>query len=179
MIQCATLLCLAISLVATVIAWGAKFSEHPLFIADRHRNGDQSAFAKVLINRARDLAEDMKVHRIPNADHVVIALLIEPLQSRKLKRVAVIVSVLLTSRLSTQRAWKTMQVRDIVSGSDFVSILLGFHGFWLGSAIRLLLDLQVSAIQVSSEQHVSSRPLRRLTTNQSCPTFTTRRHEEL
>lgn len=71
------------SLVATVIAWGAKFSEHPLFVADRHRNGGQSAFAKVLINRARDLAEDMKVHRIPNADHVVIALLIEPLQSRE------------------------------------------------------------------------------------------------
>ncbi len=75
-----------LSLVATVIAWGAKFSEHPLFIADRHRNGGQSAFAKVLINRARDLAEDMKVHRIPNADHVVIALLIEPLQSRECVR---------------------------------------------------------------------------------------------
>lgn len=72
-----------VRLVATVIAWGAKFSEHPLFIADRHRNGGQSAFAKVLINRARDLAEDMKVHRMPNADHVVIALLIEPLQSRE------------------------------------------------------------------------------------------------
>ncbi|KAH9890013.1 hypothetical protein C8Q73DRAFT_747714 [Cubamyces lactineus] len=98
------------ALVATVIAWGAKFSEHPLFVADRHRNGGQSAFAKVLINRARDLAEDMKVHRIPNADHVVIALLIEPLQSR-------------------------------------------FHGFWLGSAIRLLLDLQINHKSVMSNIH--------------------------
>ncbi|KAL7280160.1 hypothetical protein ACG7TL_006579 [Trametes sanguinea] len=98
------------ALVATVIAWGAKFSEHPLFVADRHRNGGQSAFAKVLINRARDLAEDMKVHRIPNADHVVISLLIEPLQSR-------------------------------------------FHGFWLGSAIRLLLDLQINHKSVMSNIH--------------------------
>ena len=72
-----------VRLVATVIAWGAKFSEHPLFIADRHHNKGQSALAKVLINRARDLAEDMKVHRMPSADHVVIALLIEPLQSRE------------------------------------------------------------------------------------------------
>ncbi|KAI0373751.1 hypothetical protein BV20DRAFT_962326 [Pilatotrama ljubarskyi] len=102
------------ALVATVIAWGAKFSEHPLFIADRHRNSGQSHFAKVLINRARDLAEDMKVHRIPNADHVVIALLIEPLQSQSLEDNA------------------------------------GFHGFWLGSAIRLLLDLQINHKSVMS-----------------------------
>ena len=46
-----------IRLVATVIAWGAKFSEHPLCIADRHQNQGQSALAKVLIHRARDLAE--------------------------------------------------------------------------------------------------------------------------
>ncbi|KAI0647748.1 hypothetical protein C8Q79DRAFT_951691 [Trametes meyenii] len=102
------------ALVATVIAWGAKFSEHPLFIADRHTNRGQSAFAKVLINRARDLAEDMKVHRIPSADHVVIALLIEPLQSQSLEDNA------------------------------------GFHGFWLGSAIRLLLDLQINHKSVMS-----------------------------
>ncbi|OSD07532.1 hypothetical protein PYCCODRAFT_1359171, partial [Trametes coccinea BRFM310] len=105
------------ALVATVIAWGAKFSEHPLFVADRHRNGGQSAFAKVLINRARDLAEDMKVHRIPNADHVVISLLIEPLQSQSLEDNA------------------------------------GFHGFWLGSAIRLLLDLQINHKSVMSNIH--------------------------
>lgn len=40
--------------------------------------------AKTLINRTRDLAEDLKVHRIPNADHVVVALLIEPMQNREL-----------------------------------------------------------------------------------------------
>ena len=71
------------ALVATVVAWGCKFSEHPLLVADRKRPSGQSVLAKTLIDRARDLAEALKVHRIPSADHVVISLLIEPLQSRK------------------------------------------------------------------------------------------------
>ncbi|KAH6911353.1 hypothetical protein BKA70DRAFT_1267409 [Coprinopsis sp. MPI-PUGE-AT-0042] len=70
------------ALVATVVAWGCKFSEHPLLVADRKRPSGQSMLAKTLIDRARDLAEALKVHRIPSADHVVISLLIEPLQSR-------------------------------------------------------------------------------------------------
>ena len=70
------------ALVATVLAWGTKFSEHPLLVADRRRPSGQSFLAKTLINRARDLAEGLKVHRIPKPDHVVISLLIEPLQSR-------------------------------------------------------------------------------------------------
>lgn len=68
------------ALIATVLAWGAKFSEHPLLVADRDRNGGQSLLAKALINRTRELAESLKVHRIPNTNHVVISLLIEPLQ---------------------------------------------------------------------------------------------------
>lgn len=68
------------ALIATVLAWGAKFSEHPLLVADRERNGGQSLLAKALINRTRELAESLKVHRIPNTNHVVISLLIEPLQ---------------------------------------------------------------------------------------------------
>ncbi|KAJ7069876.1 hypothetical protein C8F01DRAFT_1207397 [Mycena amicta] len=70
------------ALVATVIAWGTKFSEHPLLVADRQRPGGQSLLAKTLIDRARDLAEALKVHRIPSPDHVVIGLLLEPLQSQ-------------------------------------------------------------------------------------------------
>lgn len=97
------------SLVAVVIAWGAKFSEHPLFIADRHQNRSQSAFAKVLINRARDLSEDMKVHRVPSADHVVIALLIEPLQSRECGSEPLPYAIC-NDELVVQRAWRTMQV---------------------------------------------------------------------
>ncbi|KAH9161152.1 hypothetical protein EDB89DRAFT_2032283 [Lactarius sanguifluus] len=71
------------ALMATVIAWGAKFSEHPLLVADRlNSTTRQSSLAKTLIIRAREVAEALKVHRVPAAEHVVIALLIEPLQSR-------------------------------------------------------------------------------------------------
>jgi hypothetical protein len=68
------------ALIATVIAWGAKFSEHPLLVGDRQRNGGQSLLARTLIDRCREIAEATKVHRIPHKDHVVIALLIETLQ---------------------------------------------------------------------------------------------------
>jgi hypothetical protein len=71
------------ALVATVIAWGSKFSEHPLLIADRKRRGGPSTLSKALIDRARELAENMKVHRKPTPDNVVVALLIEPLQCRE------------------------------------------------------------------------------------------------
>lgn len=68
--------------MATVIAWGTKFSEHPLLVADRQRPGGQSLISKMLIDRTRDLSEALKVHRVPSEDHVVIGLLIEPLQNR-------------------------------------------------------------------------------------------------
>lgn len=72
------------AMVATILAWGAKFAENSLFVADRQRNGGTlSLFAKTLIHRARELAEALKVHRVACAEHVVIALLIECLQSRK------------------------------------------------------------------------------------------------
>ncbi|KAF8635875.1 hypothetical protein AX15_000062 [Amanita polypyramis BW_CC] len=96
------------ALVATVLAWGSKFSEHPLLVADRKRPGGQSLLARALVDRARDLAEALKVHRIPSSDHVVICLLIEPLQS---------------------------QNPDDPNG---------FHGFWLSSATRHLLDLGIN-----------------------------------
>ncbi|KAJ8523233.1 hypothetical protein ONZ45_g262 [Pleurotus djamor] len=70
------------ALVATVLAWGAKFSEHHLLVADRKRPGGQSHLARALIDRAREFAEALKVHRVPSEDHVVIGLLIEPLQSQ-------------------------------------------------------------------------------------------------
>ncbi|KAI0269919.1 hypothetical protein BC834DRAFT_863954 [Gloeopeniophorella convolvens] len=71
------------ALMATVVAWGAKFSEHQLLVADRLNSPTrQSGLAKTLIVRAREVAEALKVHRVPAAEHVVIALLIEPLQSQ-------------------------------------------------------------------------------------------------
>lgn len=72
------------ALVATVIAWGAKFAENSLFVADRQRNGGiKSLLAIVLVDRARELAELLKVHRISSPEHVIIGLLLEPLQSRQ------------------------------------------------------------------------------------------------
>ena len=71
------------ALLATVIAWGAKFSEHPLLVADRQGAGGQSRLARMLVMRAREVAEAEKVHRISTVDHIVIALLIEPLQNRE------------------------------------------------------------------------------------------------
>lgn len=72
------------ALVATVIAWGAKFAENTLFVADRQRNGGtKSLFAIALVDRARELAELLKVHRLSSSEHVIISLLLEPLQSRQ------------------------------------------------------------------------------------------------
>ncbi|KAF5369556.1 hypothetical protein D9758_002551 [Tetrapyrgos nigripes] len=68
------------ALVATVIAWGTKFSEHPLLTADRNSHNGQSLLSKTIVDRTRDLAEALKVHRVPTPEHVVIGLLIEPLQ---------------------------------------------------------------------------------------------------
>jgi hypothetical protein len=72
------------ALVATVIAWAAKFAENSVFVADRQRNGGtKSLFAIALVDRARELAELLKVHRISTPEHVIIGLLLEPLQSRQ------------------------------------------------------------------------------------------------
>ncbi|KAI0061481.1 hypothetical protein BV25DRAFT_1916847 [Artomyces pyxidatus] len=103
------------ALMATVVAWGAKFSEHPLLIADRHASGTKhSNLAMTLISRAREVAEALKVHRVPDSQHIVIALLIEPLQS---------------------------QIPEDASG---VNAVIGFRGFWLTSAIRQLFELQIN-----------------------------------
>ncbi|KAF9007666.1 hypothetical protein BDZ89DRAFT_1168462 [Hymenopellis radicata] len=102
------------ALVATVISWGAKFSEHPLLVADRDHNAGQSHLAKTLIDRTREIAEALRVHRIPKDEHVVIGLLIEPLQA---------------------------QTPDDQTG---------YHGFWLASATRHLLDLGINHKSVIS-----------------------------
>ncbi|KAI5896651.1 uncharacterized protein SCHCODRAFT_02615463 [Schizophyllum commune H4-8] len=72
------------ALLAVVLAWGAKFAEHPLLLADRAlpaHNG-ASFLASALITRTRALAEALAVHRIPSPDHILCALLLEPLQSQ-------------------------------------------------------------------------------------------------
>lgn len=71
------------AIVATVLAWGAKFTEHSLFLADRAMNGGQGLFAKTIIERARAVAEVMKVQRVATPEHVIVGLLLEPVQPRE------------------------------------------------------------------------------------------------
>ncbi|KZW00922.1 hypothetical protein EXIGLDRAFT_719996 [Exidia glandulosa HHB12029] len=70
------------ALLATVLAWGAKFAEHPILSQDRQANGGRSRIARSLVRKAREVAESEKIHRWPTADNVVVALLLEPLQSQ-------------------------------------------------------------------------------------------------
>ncbi len=72
------------ALLAVVMAWGAKFSEHPILLKDRERNNGRSVLARTLLIKAIEIAEAESVHRIPTADHVLVSLLLEPLQSREL-----------------------------------------------------------------------------------------------
>ncbi|PVG00244.1 hypothetical protein CPB86DRAFT_701823 [Serendipita vermifera] len=69
------------ALLATVIAWGAKFSEHPLLVHDREMNAGRSRICRILTRRAREVAEGEKIHRLPSIDNLINALLLEPLQS--------------------------------------------------------------------------------------------------
>jgi hypothetical protein len=134
------------ALMATVVAWGAKFSEHPLLVADRLNSPTrQSGLAKTLIVRAQEVAESLKVHRVPATEHVVIALLIEPLQSRTSNSLP---SFILTrpSFLTTRgaRRWEwSVHIHNLMPPRFDPCIHTGFRGFWLTSAIRQLFDLQV------------------------------------
>lgn len=78
-----TILPLPHGLLATVIAWGAKFSEHPLLVHDRELNSGRSRICRVLTKRAREVAEGEKIHRLPTFDNIITAMLLEPLQSRQ------------------------------------------------------------------------------------------------
>lgn len=71
------------ALLATVIAWGAKFSEHPVLVHDRDMNGGRSRICCVLTRKAREVAEAEKIHRLPTIDNAIIALLLDPLHSRE------------------------------------------------------------------------------------------------
>ncbi|KZT42624.1 hypothetical protein SISSUDRAFT_1116876 [Sistotremastrum suecicum HHB10207 ss-3] len=70
------------ALLAIVLAWGAKFSEHPILVQDRTENGGRSCIAQTLLSKSREVAEAEKVHRVATPDHIVTALLMEPLQSQ-------------------------------------------------------------------------------------------------
>ncbi|KAF8527530.1 hypothetical protein BU17DRAFT_39547 [Hysterangium stoloniferum] len=72
------------SILAAVLAWGAKFSEHPLIVEDRAADvsGTQrSRLARSLIKKAWEIAEAEKAHTFPTPDNVVACLLLDGLHS--------------------------------------------------------------------------------------------------
>lgn len=71
------------ALLATVLAWGSKFSEHPILVEDREGCNGRSRISRMLFVKTLEIAESEKVHRVPSSDHVVISLLLEPLRGRK------------------------------------------------------------------------------------------------
>ncbi|CAE6414702.1 unnamed protein product [Rhizoctonia solani] len=97
------------ALIAVVLAWGAKFSEHPIIVHDRGASKDKSSIlARALVRRAREVAEAERIFRIATPDNAIICLLLEPLQSQ----------------LNTDPD--------------------GFHGFWLNSGVRHMLELKIN-----------------------------------
>ena len=71
------------AVLATVLSWGAKFSEHPLIELDRSADRmRRSRLAKTLIRKAWEVAEAEKMHTIPSVDAVSVCLLLDGLHSR-------------------------------------------------------------------------------------------------
>ncbi|KAF8710565.1 GAL4-like Zn(II)2Cys6 (or C6 zinc) binuclear cluster DNA-binding domain, partial [Rhizoctonia solani] len=97
------------ALIAVVLAWGAKFSEHPIIVHDRGASKDKSSIlARALARRAREVAEAERIFRIATPDNAIVCLLLEPLQSQ------------------------------LSADPD------GFHGFWLNSGVRHMLELKIN-----------------------------------
>lgn len=74
-------------LLACLLAWGSKFSDHALLVMDRQqvsREGgptpSRSNISRLLVDRAREVAELEKVFRVAKPENVVVCLLMEPVQ---------------------------------------------------------------------------------------------------
>ncbi|KAH7101631.1 hypothetical protein BKA62DRAFT_618416 [Auriculariales sp. MPI-PUGE-AT-0066] len=72
------------ALLAAVLAWGAKFAEHPVLALDRQSNGGRSVIARTLLRKARHVAEVERIHQLTSADNVIVALLLDALQSQNI-----------------------------------------------------------------------------------------------
>lgn len=85
-------------LLAVALAWGARFSDHPVIIADReeitsrltgasgagmHGQPERSRLVQMMIIRAREVAEVNKAFRNAKVDNVRVAMLLESLLARE------------------------------------------------------------------------------------------------
>lgn len=85
-------------LLAVALAWGARFSDHPIIAADRdeitkrRRDGpdgsgpdgpERSRLVQLMIIRAREVAEVNKAFRVASLDNVRLGILMESLLARE------------------------------------------------------------------------------------------------
>lgn len=82
-------------LLAVALAWGARFSDHPIINADREETSAQpsgssmpsqpsrSRMVQMLVIRAREVAEVNKAFRNAKVENVRLAILLEPLLARE------------------------------------------------------------------------------------------------
>ncbi|KAJ9110430.1 hypothetical protein QFC19_001555 [Naganishia cerealis] len=73
-------------IIACILAWGAKFSEHPLIVADRQASSadlpagrKRSRLAQMMSCRAQEVLETHKVFRVPSLENLQAALMMVPL----------------------------------------------------------------------------------------------------
>ncbi|KAK4687045.1 hypothetical protein P7C73_g3078, partial [Tremellales sp. Uapishka_1] len=67
------------ALLATVLAWGAKFSEDPIVAQDRRGAEKKSRLVALIVVRARNIAEEERIERIPSMENIHALLLLEGL----------------------------------------------------------------------------------------------------
>lgn len=77
-------------IIACILAWGAKFSEHPLIVADRQAcsvdlpgGRQRSRLAQMMACRAQEVLETHKVFRVPSLENLQAALMMVPLVGRE------------------------------------------------------------------------------------------------
>jgi hypothetical protein len=81
------------ALIACVLAWGAKFSEHPLIVADREScsaeltgGRKRSRLAQLMACRAMEVLETNKVFRTPSLENLQASLMMVSLGGRESPR---------------------------------------------------------------------------------------------
>lgn len=125
--------------VAAVLAWGAKFSEHPIIAMDREetsagmeRGRSRSRLVRLLVVRAQEVLEANRAFRVPKVENLQAALLIEGLLGH------------------------VYSLPNTPPGSDFPLS----KGFWTTTAVRHLLELQANKsktiVAITDEQERGS-----------------------
>ncbi|KAG8852103.1 hypothetical protein FRB96_008904 [Tulasnella sp. 330] len=114
------------ALLSVVIAWGSKFSEHPILLRDREENNGRSRISRSLVAKAIEVAEGERVYRLPTTEGILTCLIIEGIQTH--------------AKTDPNRKNDDDTKASISSRKTFT----GYSKFWVDSAIRLMLELQIN-----------------------------------